>query len=77
MRVLAVASPAHIAVWEECFYRWCTLNEIASRSSLDPSDNEPPPMGDRSLTAEVRRNHMFEGHRLTLPYRNDKHSGIT
>lgn len=57
MRLLVTPSPVHIAVWEECYWRWCTLNEMTSRTSgeisTDGFESGPAPVGDRSLSAEV------------------------
>lgn len=53
MRLLAIPSPTHVAVWEECYWRWCSLSELATRSSLDPTEEGPLPNGDKSLTTEV------------------------
>lgn len=56
MRVLAIPtppSPAHIAVWQECYWRWCMLREMSSPNSMDALEEGPLPIGDGSLTAEV------------------------
>jgi hypothetical protein len=53
MRILAIPSPAHIAVWQECYWRWCTLKEMAGGTSMDTVGDGPLPTGDKSLTAEV------------------------
>ncbi|KAI0686496.1 hypothetical protein BC835DRAFT_1523052 [Cytidiella melzeri] len=63
MRLLAHPSPAHVAVWEECYFRWRSLSEMADRQSLDPSESDPPPTGDKSLTPEQR---TAQWHNLTL-----------
>lgn len=52
VRLLTLPPALHMAVWQECYFRWCTLNEIAVRMALD--DEVPGfPMGDRNLTVEV------------------------
>ncbi|KAI0340881.1 hypothetical protein BDW22DRAFT_1485833 [Trametopsis cervina] len=62
IRLLAIPSPAHVAVWEECYWRWAALGEMAIRHSMDPSD-EGLPTGDKSLTIEQRQ---AQWHNLTL-----------
>lgn len=63
MRVLAMPTPTHIAVWQECYWRWCTLREMSSPTSMDTLDDGPLPSGDGSLTAEERQ---MQWHNLTL-----------
>ena len=60
MRILAIPSPAHVAVWQECYWRWCTLKEMAGGTSMDPVDDGPLAPGDQSLTAEVCKS-FFSG----------------
>ncbi|KAI0089247.1 hypothetical protein BDY19DRAFT_1089227 [Irpex rosettiformis] len=62
IRLLAISSPGHVAVWEECYFRWRSLGEMAARQSYDPSDGALP-VGDKSLTAEQRQ---AQWHNLTL-----------
>ncbi|EKM59988.1 uncharacterized protein PHACADRAFT_115378 [Phanerochaete carnosa HHB-10118-sp] len=60
MRVLAIPSSAHIAVWQECYWRWCMLREMSSPTSMDALEEGPLPNGDGSLTAEVNPLHPRE-----------------
>jgi hypothetical protein len=53
IRHLALPYPAHVAVWEECYFRWRAIGEMAARHSLDPSDEDTVPMGDKSMPSEV------------------------
>ncbi|PSR92202.1 hypothetical protein PHLCEN_2v4732 [Hermanssonia centrifuga] len=55
VRLIAMPSPSNIAVWEECYWRWCNLNALAGRSSMDPSSDGRRPNGDKSLTTEERQ----------------------
>lgn len=55
MRQIKLPSPVHMAVWQECYWRWIALNEMAIRMSFDGSDDmNHVPVGDKSLTMEVR-----------------------
>ena len=74
IRLLAIPSPGHVAVWEECFFRWRSLGEMAARQSFDPSDGTLP-VGDRSLSTEVLNiydNIDVGAHTI---HRNDKLNG--
>ncbi|CAL1700085.1 unnamed protein product [Somion occarium] len=55
MRMLTLPPAVHMAVWQECYFRWCTLNELAIRMSLDSDDLQTQPTGDKSLTMEERQ----------------------
>ncbi|KAJ3551785.1 hypothetical protein NM688_g4509 [Phlebia brevispora] len=55
LRLIALPTPSNVAVWEECYWRWCALNAMASRHSMDPSEEGSPPNGDRTLTTEERQ----------------------
>ena len=57
-RTLSVPIPNHVAIWEECYYRWCALTELVIRAPMDPITSDahvggPVPTGDRSLSFEV------------------------
>jgi hypothetical protein len=54
---LATPHPYFVAVWEECYYRWCALTELVIRAPIDGLEIEDGgrPTGDRSLTVEVRQ----------------------
>ena len=57
MRLMPSTSPVHVAVWEECYFRWCALNETAIRKSMDGAvdgfDSGIAPVGEKALTSEV------------------------
>ncbi|KAL4251095.1 Ras-GAP domain-containing protein [Abortiporus biennis] len=55
MRLLALPSSIHMAVWQECYWRWCAVNEMSMRMSLEIDDLDKRPMGDNSLTLEERQ----------------------
>ncbi|KAI0080777.1 hypothetical protein K474DRAFT_1717515 [Panus rudis PR-1116 ss-1] len=61
MRSLSLPVPMHMAVWQECYFRWCTLDEMSLRAIAD--DQGPLPTGDRSLTNEERQ---YQWQNLTL-----------
>lgn len=44
-----------IAIWEECYYRWCTLTELVIRAPQDgvELDDGQQPIGDKWLSVEV------------------------
>lgn len=77
MRLIAIPSPTHVAVWEECYWRWCSLSELATRMSLDPSEEGPLPNGDKSLTTEVIILGYSVINLLTMFQRSVKRSGTT
>ncbi|KAI0040644.1 hypothetical protein FA95DRAFT_1647858 [Auriscalpium vulgare] len=63
-RTLAHPHPGFIAVWEECYYRWCALTEVVIRGPSDSVTSDAQvPVGDRSLTAEEQQ-HQWQN--LTL-----------
>lgn len=56
--MLAAPHPSYVAIWEECYYRWCALTELVIRAPLDPITREGfedgyTPTGDKSLSNEV------------------------
>ncbi|KAH8096624.1 hypothetical protein BXZ70DRAFT_945419 [Cristinia sonorae] len=56
MRQIKLPSPVHMAVWQECYWRWIALNEMAIRMSFDGSeDMNHIPVGDKSLSMEERQ----------------------
>ncbi|TCD61394.1 Ras GTPase activating protein ira2 [Steccherinum ochraceum] len=55
MRQIKLPSPVHMAVWQECYWRWIALNEMAIRMSFDGSEDlSHVPVGDKSLSMEER-----------------------
>ncbi|KAA1466679.1 hypothetical protein DENSPDRAFT_831556 [Dentipellis sp. KUC8613] len=59
-RTLATPTPFYIAVWEECYYRWCALTELVIRAPLDPItaeglQGEHNPTGDKTLSIEEQK----------------------
>ena len=66
MRILAIPSPAHIAVWQESYWRWRMLKEMSGKGSMSPLETgKPLPTGDSSLTAEVCSNQVYRIPMLT------------
>lgn len=63
LRLMPSTSPVHIAVWEECYWRWCALNEMAIRRGVDATtadgfDSGITPVGEKALSGEVRLVHF-------------------
>ncbi|KAH9927288.1 uncharacterized protein B0H18DRAFT_1161603 [Fomitopsis serialis] len=55
MRLMPSTSPVHVAVWEECYWRWCALNEMVIKGSIDSTVDVDPgiaPVGEKALTNE-------------------------
>ncbi|EIN11059.1 hypothetical protein PUNSTDRAFT_51619 [Punctularia strigosozonata HHB-11173 SS5] len=56
VRIIASASPAHMAVWQECYWRWCHLTELAIRPTTENGAIGPDSMQvtvfDRQMTTE-------------------------
>lgn len=77
MRLMPSSSAVHIAVWEECFFRWVLLNEMVIRDTIDSTvdgfDSGRAPIGDRAMSTEVchstigNRGANVEGHRSDWP----------
>ena len=83
MRLMTVPSLIHVAVWQELYFRWCTLTEMTIRMTVDTTadglDSGAAPVGDKALSAEVR---LCQPHSTALPlsfpmFRNDKRNGRT
>ncbi|KAH9948737.1 hypothetical protein B0H21DRAFT_787622 [Amylocystis lapponica] len=59
MRLMTLHSPVHTAVWQECYWRWCALNEMTLRMSLESTtdgfDGGTTPVGERDLSLEERQ----------------------
>ncbi|EMD40361.1 hypothetical protein CERSUDRAFT_148314 [Gelatoporia subvermispora B] len=59
MRLMTFPSPVHIAVWEECYWRWCSLNEMVTRLSLDSTadgfEGGTTYIGENSMSADDRQ----------------------
>jgi hypothetical protein len=50
VRLIANPSPSHVAVWEECYWRWRALSEFVLQApTLDDSEKNPI-----TMTWEVR-----------------------
>lgn len=61
MRLLTSPSAVHVAVWQELYFRWCTLTEMTVRLTFEQTTHGPEskekevmPVGDNSLPMEVR-----------------------
>lgn len=61
MRLLTSPSAVHVAVWQELYFRWCTLTEMTVRLTFEQTahgtekqEKEVMPVGDNSLPMEVR-----------------------
>jgi hypothetical protein len=52
---LPAPHPFSVAVWEECYYRWCTLTELVIRSPQEGLElvDGPQQSGEKWLTVEV------------------------
>ncbi|CCM02314.1 uncharacterized protein FIBRA_04405 [Fibroporia radiculosa] len=59
LRLMPSSSPVHVAVWEECYFRWCMMNELTVRMSIpttaDGFDTGSAPVGDKVMSAEERQ----------------------
>jgi neurofibromin 1 len=58
-RSLAIPHATYVAIWEECYFRWCALTELVINAPSDPMTAESlqdstVPVGDKSMTFEVR-----------------------
>ena len=58
-RSLAIPHATYVAIWEECYFRWCALTELVINAPTDPMTAESiqdstVPVGDKSMTFEVR-----------------------
>ncbi|KAI0065862.1 hypothetical protein BV25DRAFT_1988944 [Artomyces pyxidatus] len=67
-RTLASPHPNYVAIWEECYFRWCALTELVIRAPSDPMtaeglQNAQVPTGDKSLSLEEQQ-HQWQN--LTL-----------
>jgi len=56
---LAIPHATYVAIWEECYFRWCALTELVINAPSDPMTAESiqdstVPVGDKSMTFEVR-----------------------
>jgi hypothetical protein len=57
-RSLAISHATYVAIWEECYFRWCALTELVINAPSDPMTAESMqdstvPVGDKSMTFEV------------------------
>ena len=77
MRVLAMPTSAHIAVWQECYWRWCMLREMSSPTSMDTLEEGALASGDESLTLEVRAAVSHINSLLKTDHRSGRTSGTT
>ncbi|KAI0291754.1 hypothetical protein BC826DRAFT_969907 [Russula brevipes] len=56
-RSLAIPHATYVAIWEECYFRWCALTELVINAPSDPMTAESlqdstVPVGDKSMTFE-------------------------
>lgn|SRR6266850_4138992 len=83
-RSLAIPHATYVAIWEECYFRWCALTELVINAPTDPMTAESMqdstvPVGDKSMTFEVRliRPCLFFTFNDGLHIRNNNTNGIT
>ncbi|KAI0306901.1 hypothetical protein B0F90DRAFT_1915023 [Multifurca ochricompacta] len=67
-RSLAIPHATYVAIWEECYFRWCALTELVINAPSDPMTAESlqdstVPVGDKSMTFEEQQ-HQWQN--LTL-----------
>lgn len=67
-RSLAIPHASYVAIWEECYFRWCALTELVINAPTDPMTAESiqdstVPVGDKSMTFEEQQ-HQWQN--LTL-----------
>ncbi|KAF8506037.1 hypothetical protein F5888DRAFT_1937943 [Russula emetica] len=67
-RSLAISHATYVAIWEECYFRWCALTELVINAPSDPMTAESMqdstvPVGDKSMTFEEQQH---QWHNLTL-----------
>ena len=66
MRLITFPSAIHVAVWQELYFRWCSLTEMTIRltfeTTADGLDNGTAPVGDKTLSAEVSDKETLLGH---------------
>ncbi|KAH9981838.1 hypothetical protein BJV74DRAFT_778311 [Russula compacta] len=67
-RSLAIPHATYVAIWEECYFRWCALTELVINAPSDPMTAESMqdstvPVGDKSMTFEEQQH---QWHNLTL-----------
>ncbi|KAH9939229.1 uncharacterized protein BXZ73DRAFT_88953 [Epithele typhae] len=59
MRLITVPSAIHVAVWQELYFRWCSLTEmtihLTFESTTDGLENGVAPVGDKALSMEDRQ----------------------
>ncbi|KAI1796034.1 hypothetical protein LXA43DRAFT_649826 [Ganoderma leucocontextum] len=70
VRLLTSPSAVYLAVWQELYFRWCTLTEMTVRQTFEHTSHGPEskekevmPVGDNSLPMEDRQ---AQWHNLTL-----------
>jgi hypothetical protein len=56
VRLILYASPVHVAVWEECYWRWRALSEILFQNLADSDDGDGP---RQPIWQEVRFEQLF------------------
>ncbi|KAF8270977.1 hypothetical protein EI94DRAFT_1797570 [Lactarius quietus] len=59
-RSLAIPHATYVAIWEECYFRWCALTELVINAPTDPMTAESiqdstVPVGDKSMTFEEQQ----------------------
>lgn len=59
MRLITTPTAAHVAVWQELFFRWCALTEMTIRMTFEQTtdgfENGSAPVGDKALSLEDRQ----------------------
>lgn len=58
MRLMTSPSAVHAAVWQELYFRWCSLTEMTVRQTFEQTtdglENGTAPIGDKTISPEVR-----------------------
>ncbi|KAI0737738.1 hypothetical protein C8Q80DRAFT_1276173 [Daedaleopsis nitida] len=59
MRLITSPSAIHVAVWQELYYRWCSLTEMTVRMTFEQTadgfENGTAPVGDKALGYDDRQ----------------------
>lgn len=65
MRLMTSPSAVHAAVWQELYFRWCSLTEMTVRQTFEQTtdglENGTAPIGDKTISPEVRACKAREG----------------
>jgi hypothetical protein len=71
VRLIASPSPSHVAVWEECYWRWRALSEFVLQAHPAVEDSEKNPI---TMTWEVRTRLSYMSWVFSLTFRvQEKH----